>query len=151
MDASHVVVLILLIGLVIMFTIILPVLSGVGSYSAKPVNSRSSLQDDESEESTNNAHSTSNQYTGYTYQTPDVEDEDSSEKTHSETGLKRRINKLKNITSDDIPIKFGINAPKVDHDTPQRKFINNGSTEFDYDVDEFIEREHAKDMSNRYN
>lgn len=150
MEASHVFMLILLMAFVVIFVIALPVLSGIGSYSSKEFKRDFSLEDEEFEQNGSKSTSSSHQYTGYTYEAPDVEEENGMVNKQRENGLKKRINKLKTLTSDDIPIKFGINAPKVDHDTPQRQFIANGPNEFDYDVDDFIEKEHAKDMANRF-
>lgn len=145
------VVLMLLVVVVLLFVLALPVLSGIGSYSAKETRAKKEFGDANDGEADASGVGSARQYAGYTYEAPDVDvDEEAEQKLlqGAGEGLKKRINRLK-VTSEDIPIHFGINAPRVEQETVVRNY-NTKPTEYDFDVDDFIEKEHAKDVASRF-
>lgn len=140
---------ILLMVLLVAWTFVMPVLAGLGKYEKRAPKNGSGSANKANKVKTN---ASSSQYTGYTYEAPDVADEQQQQQQQQQagSGLKKRITRLGKYTREDIPIQFGIDAPRVAHHDTVARSATPDANGFEFDVDAFIEREHAKDLDSRF-
>lgn len=147
-------------------TILLPIVSNVGSYGRNPDYERKKLRKEEEDEETETEETTAtatatNTYLSqgyYVYQPPNerygeeiVKTEGAEEKENTLKRVRHKLNSIK-VTKDDVPVKLSV----IDSDRIQRRVIgkesdlNKHNNEFDFDIDEFVNTEHIKDMREKY-